>query len=210
MVIEVRLFAMLRERARAGTVEVEVPEGASVGDVIEALGDLVGETPVIAALNREYVGREQTVSAGDELALVPPVSGGVDAIHVRMSEAPLDAAALTELVGRPAAGAVVTFQGVTREVAQLDYEAYGEMALARLRTIAEEVLAATGACAIAIEHRVGRVPLGEPSVVVAASGPHREQAFAAAREGIDRVKAEAPIWKREEGNWVEGNLPSSD
>jgi molybdopterin synthase catalytic subunit len=100
---------------------------------------------------------------------------------------------------------------VTREVARLDYEAYGEMAAGRIARIVEEAVAAHGLCAAAAEHRVGAVPLGEPSVLVAASAPHRPEAFAGAREIIDRVKAEAPIWKREvdgeEGRWVEGTRP---
>jgi molybdopterin synthase catalytic subunit len=111
----------------------------------------------------------------------------------------------------PRAGAVVTFQGVTRDVERLDYEAYEEMASARIAAIVEEALARHGLCAAACEHRVGEVPLSEPSVAVAVSAPHRGEAFAGAREIIDRVKAEAPIWKREveggEGRWVEGARP---
>ena len=97
----------------------------------------------------------------------------------------------------PAAGAVVLFEGVTREVAELDYEAYAEMAEEKLRAIGEEVAAAYGLSAVALEHRTGTVPLGEPSVIVAASAPHRGEAFDGARALIDRVKAEAPIWKVE-------------
>jgi molybdopterin synthase catalytic subunit len=112
----------------------------------------------------------------------------------------------------PAAGAVVVFEGVTREVPELDYEAYVEMAEARLRAIGEEVAAAHGLSAVALEHRVGTVPLSEPSVIVAASAPHRGDAFDGARALIDRVKAEAPIWKVEVGahggrTRVEGTLP---
>ena len=106
---------------------------------------------------------------------------------------------------------MVTFSGVTRDVDKLEYEAYEEMAAERLRSIAAEAVERHGLCAAAVEHRVGDVPLSEPSVVVAASAPHREEAFAGAREIIDRAKAEAPIWKREveggEGRWVEGDLP---
>ncbi len=111
----------------------------------------------------------------------------------------------------PRAGAVVTFQGVTREVERLEYEAYAEMASAKLAEIAAEAIERHGLCAAAVEHRVGDVPLSEPSVAVAASAPHRGEAFAGAREIIDRVKAEAPIWKKEveggEGRWVEGTPP---
>jgi molybdopterin synthase catalytic subunit len=115
-------------------------------------------------------------------------------------------------VSDPRAGAVVTFSGVTREVEKLEYEAYAEMAEERLRAIAGEAVQAHGLCAAAVEHRVGDVPLSEPSVVVAASAPHRGEAFAGAREIIDRAKAEAPIWKREvDGGrraWVEGAEPT--
>jgi MoaE-MoaD fusion protein len=120
-------------------------------------------------------------------------------------------AALSAAVRDPRAGAVVVFEGVTREVPSLDYEAYAEMAVERLRTIGEEEAARHGLCAVALEHRVGTVALSEPSVVVAASAPHRGEAFAGARALIDRVKAEAPIWKVEvtdEGaRRVDGTLP---
>jgi molybdopterin synthase catalytic subunit len=135
------------------------------------------------------------------------VSGGA-APWVRVSEEPLSLESLAERVRDPRAGAVVTFSGVTREVARLDYEAYVEMASERLAEIAGEAVERHGLCAAAVEHRVGEVPLSQPSVIVAASAPHRGEAFAGAREIIDRVKAEAPIWKKEEGErWVEGTRP---
>jgi molybdopterin synthase catalytic subunit len=112
-------------------------------------------------------------------------------------------------VSRAAAGAIVMFCGVTREVERLDYEAYREMAEARIETIVSDCLERHGLQAAAAEHRVGEVALGEPSVAVAVSAPHRAEAFAGAREVIDRIKAEAPIWKREplpDGSmrWVDG------
>jgi MoaE-MoaD fusion protein len=154
------------------------------------------------------------VRAGDEVALVPPVSGGAllgVVRHVRVTGEPLDLAALAGAVRDPRAGAVVLFEGVTREVPELDYEAYAEMATARIEAIAAEEAERHGLCAVAIEHRTGTVPLSQPSVIVAASAPHRGEAFAGARALIDRVKAEAPIWKVEvtpEGRTrVEGTLP---
>jgi molybdopterin synthase catalytic subunit len=114
---------------------------------------------------------------------------------------------LLERVRDERAGAVVTFQGVTREVDVLEYEAYAEMASQRIRDIVSEAWERHDVCRATAAHRVGAVPLSEPSVVVAVSAPHREAAFAAAREIIDRIKAEAPIWKREEGEWVEGTSP---
>ena len=103
---------------------------------------------------------------------------------------------------------MVTFLGVTREVPKLDYEAYVSMAEAKIAAILAEAVARHGLCAAAAEHRVGTVPLSEPSVLVAVSAPHRSEAFAGAREIIDQIKAQAPIWKREEGEWVSGVTPS--
>jgi molybdopterin synthase catalytic subunit len=220
--ISVRLFAGLRERAGADRVEVELPEGASVADLLEAMGTTpVGELAprsCIVALNREYAAADAVVGESDEVALVPPVSGGaLDAASavvrlVAVAGAPLDLAAVSAAVRDPRAGAVVTFEGVTREVEALDYEAYAEMAEAKLRAIGEEEAARHGLCAVALVHRSGRVPLSEPSVIVAASAPHRGEAFAGARALIDRVKAEAPIWKVEltesGARRVEGTLPA--
>ena len=219
MRVSVRLFAGLRERAGGQHVEVELPDGAVVEDLLAAMGS----TPVgplapgqcVVAINREYAPRDEPIREGDEVALIPPVSGGSDVAdrvrEVRVTDEPLDVAALSAAVRDPRAGAVVLFEGVTREVPELEYEAYAEMAAERLRAIGEEEAARHGLCAVALEHRVGVVPLGEPSVVVAASAPHRGEAFAGARELIDRIKAEAPIWKREvdggKGRWVEGKRP---
>jgi MoaE-MoaD fusion protein len=204
--VTVRLFAMLRERAGAGSVTLELPEGARVRDALDSLAGLAEGIPLVMAVNREYASEDQVLAAGDELALIPPVSGGA-APWVRVSAEALSLAPLAERVRDPRAGAVVTFSGVTREVARLDYEAYVEMAEERMAEIAAEAVERHGLCAAAVEHRVGQVPLSEPSVIVAASAPHRGEAFAGAREIIDRVKAEAPIWKKEEGGWIEGTPP---
>jgi molybdopterin synthase catalytic subunit len=212
MEVTVRLFAMLRERAGASEVTVELPDGARVGDALAALGDLAEGMPLVMAVNREYAREDAPLDPGDELALIPPVSGGEAAVaHVRVTSEPLALDPLVARVRDPRAGAVVTFQGVTREVERLDYEAYVEMALTRIEAIVGEAIERHGLCAAAAEHRVGSVSLSEPSVAVAVSAPHRGEAFAGAREIIDRVKAEAPIWKREveggEGQWVEGARP---
>jgi molybdopterin synthase catalytic subunit len=217
MKVSVRLFAGLRERAGAQHVDVEIPEDAVVGDLLAAMGQTpVGELhpgECVVAINREYAGAGEPVRAGDEIALVPPVSGGSgEAVRsVRVTGDPLDVAAVSAAVRDPRAGAVVVFEGVTRDVPELDYEAYAEMALEKLRAIGEQEAARHGLCAVALEHRVGTVPLSEPSVLVAASAPHRGEAFAGARALIDRVKAEAPIWKVEvdgaDRRRVEGSLP---
>ena len=120
---------------------------------------------------------------------------------------PLALEPLVELVSDPRAGAVVTFLGVTREVRELQYEAYAEMAELQIAEIVRRAIERHGLCAAAAEHRVGIVPLSEPSVAVAASAPHRDAAFAGAREIIDEIKARAPIWKKEEGEWVSGATP---
>jgi molybdopterin synthase catalytic subunit len=212
VVVTVRLFAGLRERAGSARVQVELPDGARVADLLAAME--VAPRSCVVAINREYAGESEPVREGDEVALVPPVSGGADVVRrVRIVAEPLDVGALAAAVRDQSAGAVVLFEGVTRDVPELDYEAYVEMAESKLRTIGEEVAAAYGAAAVALEHRVGTVPLSEPSVIVAAAAPHRAEAFNAARALIDRVKAEAPIWKVEvsasgERTRVEGTLPS--
>jgi molybdopterin synthase catalytic subunit len=213
--VTVRLFAQLRERAGRRELELDLPDGAVVGDALRAVGDVAAGIPVVMAVNREYADAQAPLHPGDELALIPPVSGGADAaarradaVHVALSAVPLSAEAVAARVRDPRAGAIVTFQGVTREVPSLEYEAYEEMALDTLRRIAEAAVERHGLCAAAIEHRTGTVPLSEPSVVVAASAPHRDAAFAGARELIDELKARAPIWKREDGEWVPGTVPS--
>ena len=214
MEVTVRLFAVLRERAGKPELTLELPDGARVGDALAELHALAEGVPLVMAVNREYADDERVLDPGDELALIPPVSGGERAAApwVRVSAEPLSLEALAGRVRDSRAGAVVTFQGVTREVERLEYEAYAQMAEERLAAIAAEAVERHGLCAAAVEHRVGVVPLSEPSVIVAVSGPHRDEAFAGGREIIDRVKAEAPIWKKEiEGadeRWVEGRRPS--
>jgi len=209
--VTVRLFAQLRERAGGRReLELDLPEGAVVRDAIAAVGEVASGVPVVMAVNREYADEAAPLHAGDELALIPPVSGGAGpAVHVAVREDALSLDGLVAAVRDPRAGAVVTFTGVTRDVDHLDYEGYVEMAEPAMRRIAEAAVERHGLCAAAVEHRIGRVGLSEPSVVVAVSAPHRGEAFAGAREIIDVVKARAPFWKREEGEWVEGSVPTS-
>jgi MoaE-MoaD fusion protein len=219
MKVRVRLFALLRERAGAEAVEVDLDEGATVADAMERLAEIGGlgealeRMPVRMAVNRDYADAATLLSAGDELALIPPVSGGAD-LHVRVGEEPLSLQELTDAVSRPAAGAVVAFQGMTREVDSLEYEAYREMAEQRIGEILGDCMRRHGLEAAAAEHRTGTVPLGEPSVIVAVAAAHRAEAFAGAREAIDRIKAEAPIWKGEAEagggvRWLEGTPPAT-
>ena len=208
MQVHIRLFAGLRERAGASEVALDLPEGARVADALAELQHVTGDTPVVMAVNQEYADESMALASGDELALIPPVSGGsIGVVHVRVTDEPLTLDPLIERVRDPRAGAVVTFSGVTRGVAQLDYEAYVEMAERKLGQIVEAAIERHGLCAAAAEHRIGVVPLSEPSVTVAASAPHRGEAFAGAREIIDEIKAQAPIWKKEEGEWKAGTTP---
>lgn len=229
MRVTVRLFAMLRERAGSDSVELELADDATVADALRALGrdpalgDLASKLPLRIAVNREYAKAEARIHAGDELAAIPPVSGGAPAPGgppgsaervrlVRVTPEALDPAEVTRRVSDPGAGAIVTFQGTTREVEKLTYEAYAEMAEPRIRAILTECVERHELKAAAAAHRVGDVALGEPSVVVAASAAHRPEAFDGAREAIDRIKGEAPIWKKEiaaggDEAWVEGTLP---
>jgi molybdopterin converting factor subunit 1 len=205
MTVRVRLFAILRERLGSDSVEIELPAGATVEDALAELargelGELLQKLPVQMAVNRDYAEPSTPLASGDELALIPPVSGGAP-FHVRVTPEALSLDALAAAVNRPEAGAVVCFQGMTREVAELEYEAYREMAEERIEAILRECAERHGLAAAAAEHRTGTVPLGEPSVIVAVSAAHREEAFAGAREAIDRIKAEAPIWKREGETW---------
>jgi molybdopterin synthase catalytic subunit len=220
--ITVRLFAVLREHAGTRQLTLDLPQGSTVADAIAALreGPLAGlseRARFVTALDREYVEEGERLRAGSELALVPPVSGGAatdEAVRkVAISTGPLDVEAARLLVADPRCGATVVFTGTTREVPSLEYEAYEEMAIETMRRLADEAVRRHGLVAVAVEHRIGSVPLMEPSIVIAASAPHRQEAFEGARHLLDQVKANAPIWKREhpeegEPRWVEGNLPT--
>jgi len=195
--VSVRLFAGLRERA--GTARVEVADVAQVGDVWAKLG--LGDEPtgLLYAVNREYAGPDDALHDGDEVALIPPVSGGA----FRLSGEPLDLQAAVAEVASDDAGAVATFVGTVRrssrgrDVLHLEYEAFEEMAEPMLVRLATELEAKHGLCKVAIHHRVGRVEIAEASVVIAVSAPHRAAALEACREAIDTLKATIPLWKKE-------------
>lgn len=211
MRVQIRLFASLKERAGTESLTLELPDGASVGDALRELTGVTGGVPAVLAVNREYASESTRLHADDELALIPPVSGGtVGSVHVAISPEPLAVEAITTRVTDARAGAVVTFLGVTREVPALEYEAYAEMAQAKIEAIATAAAERHGLCAVAVEHRVGTVALSEPSVVIAVSAAHRAEAFAGAREIIDALKVSVPIWKREEGEWVAGTVPEPE
>jgi MoaE-MoaD fusion protein len=192
----VRLFAGLRERA--GWSEREV-EAGNVAEVWAQLG--LGEEPdgLLYAVNKRYADRDTPLADGDEVALIPPVSGGA----FRLTGEPIDPADVIRAVSDPQAGGIATFIGTTRmqsrgrTVHYLDYEAYGGMAEDVMAEIAAELKRKHELCEIAITHRVGRVDIGEPSVVIAVSAPHRAAALAACKEAIDTLKATVPLWKKE-------------
>ncbi len=179
----------------------------------EASGDS-GTARIAVVSKRDYASVETQLHAADELALIPPISGGAGPlIHARVTSEPLSLDALARAVSDATAGAVVTFQGMPREIGRLDYEAYTEMAQERIASILGDCAERHGLTAAAAEHRIGSVPALEASVIVAVSAPHRAEAFAGAREVLDRIKAEAPIWKVEVGadgsaTRVQGVLPS--
>jgi molybdopterin synthase catalytic subunit/molybdopterin converting factor small subunit len=197
--ITVRLFAGLRELAGTGRQELELPEPASVDDVLPALE--LGPEPagLLYAVNRAYADRETELSEGDEVALIPPVSGGA----FRLTEGPVNLTSVVVAVVDERAGAIATFLGTVRaqsrgrDVIALEYEAYAEMAEEVMAQIAAEVEERYELCKVAITHRLGRVEVGETSVAIAVSAPHRHDALAACRDVIDTLKERVPLWKKE-------------
>jgi MoaE-MoaD fusion protein len=197
MRVAVRLFAGLRERA--GWAQRELADVERVADVWPRL-ELGAEPPgLLYAVNKEYAPRDRLLSDGDEVALIPPVSGGA----FRLSESSLDLGAVLDEVRDERAGAVATFVGTTRVVSRgrtvlhLDYEAYPGMAEKVMAELGDTLLGKYELCAVAIHHRVGRVGIGEPSVAIAVSAPHRADALAACKEAIDTLKETVPLWKKE-------------
>jgi molybdopterin synthase catalytic subunit len=200
MRIEVRLFAGLRERAGVASRSVELPDGARVSDVWAAFPEL-GDEPagVLYARNMEYVDRDDALGDGDELALIPPVSGGA----FRLTEAPIELEEVVREAASDEAGAIATFVGTTRvhsrgrTVTHLEYEAYEGMAEQEMERIAADLKRRYELCEVAIAHRVGRVGIGDTSVVIAVSAPHRADALAACKDAIDTLKETVPLWKKE-------------
>lgn len=195
--IRVRVFAGLRERA--GWSATEIDPVATVADVWPALG--LGDEPagLLYAVNQEYADRDRELADGDEVALIPPVSGGA----FLLSEDPLDPSAAVAEVSDAGAGAVATFIGTTRESSRgrsvlfLEYEGYGGMAEKVMAELADGLKARHDLCEVAIHHRTGRVDIGGISVVIAVSAPHRAAALAACAEAIDTLKETVPLWKKE-------------
>ena len=196
MSVRVRLFAGLRERA--GWSEREV-EAASVADVWPALGLGAEPAGLLYAVNQEYAKKDRALNDGDEVAVIPPVSGGA----FRLVEGPLDLGAVIAEVEDERAGAIATFQGTVRrqsrgrQVIALEYEAYEGMAEKVMAEIADGVKERYDLCDIGIAHRLGRCEIGEVSVAIAVSAPHRQDALSACRDVIDELKERVPLWKKE-------------
>ena len=211
--ISVLFFAVLRERAGTQSVVIEAVQNMTVDEAVAAArkaapNDPQPGTSVMMALNSEYVRGDQVVKAGDEIALIPPVSGGSNDIRtdldwVFITPDQLDEKPLTEFVTTGNDGAVVTFLGVTRDhnegrnVEYLDYEAYQPMAENKIAEIIVEMRAKWELGKIAIAHRTGRVDIGETSMVVAVGSAHRRPAFESALYFVDRLKEIVPVWKKE-------------
>lgn len=210
MQIQLRYFAAVREIMNAGKQTIELSEGATVQD---ALDQLTSSEPRLAPLNKaimlmvnqEYVSGDSELHDGDELALIPPVSGGneVDAGRFKITPDPLSIESVTSLVQRNDAGAVSIFVGTVRDnargrsVTALDYEAYESAATKFLHQIGTEISERWPGAESAIWHRTGLLQVGEASVVIATSSAHRDEAFAASRYAIERIKQIVPIWKKE-------------
>ncbi|MGA0122951.1 MAG: molybdenum cofactor biosynthesis protein [Gaiellales bacterium] len=203
--VDVRLFAGLRERAGVGRRALEVDDGTPVARIWDLL-DLGERPPGIAfAVNRAYVDGDHLLADGDEVALIPPVSGGADAprVGVRVQAEPLDIADLHARANDPRAGAQAAFTGTVRnrtgakDVLRLEYEAYEEMAVEELERIARRAAADHDLVAVEIAHRTGVVLPGEASVVIVSTARHRPSALAATQWIIEQLKASVPIWKRE-------------
>ena len=199
MKVAVRLFAGLRELAGTRSVELDLPEGAVAADVWPALA--LGDEPrgLLVAVNKSYAAGTTVLGEGDEVALIPPVSGGA----FKLSELPLALDDAVREVASDDAGAIATFTGTTRarsrgrEVVRLEYEAYEGMAEAEMERIAADLKERHSLIEVAIHHRVGVVGIGETSVVIAVSSAHRADALAACAEAIDTLKGSVPLWKKE-------------
>lgn len=219
--IRVRAFALARQIVGTAELALELPAGSTVADLLDrleadcpALGPHLGH--IITSINQNYAGRTEQLSSGDEVAIFPPVSGGCEMTHAAISEEPIDYGVLVELVTEPGAGAVVSFAGVVRDsnlgrpVDYLEYEAYPEMAVAKLRQVVAEARERWPKIRrVAVVHRVGHLEPGETAVLIAVGAPHRDDgAFEATRFIIDRIKEIVPIWKKEGwsdgARWLEG------
>ncbi len=210
MRVRLRYFAILREALGRSEETREVADETTAGELFDLIAAEVPrlsglKRSVMLMVNQDYVSADHPLRDGDELALIPPVSGGSDAggRRFRVTTDPLDAREVEALVSDAASGAIVTFTGTVRDnargkgVTALDYEAYPPAAEKMLERIGEEIRERWGIERVAIVHRYGLLQVGEASVVIAVSSAHRDEAFAACRYAIERIKEIVPIWKKE-------------
>jgi len=211
MKIRVRLFASVKDIIGRREVVLELPEGTTASELLHRLAvdhpRLHALMPsLLLAVNREYVESTRVLRDGDEVAFIPPVSGGSDLYEV--NESPLSLDALIVAVRQNTSGAVATFLGIVREFARgrqvsyLEYDAYPEMATATMRQIGEQIRQRWPVDRIAMIHRIGRLTIGEASIAIAIASPHRREALEACAFAIERVKEIVPIWKKEV--WTDG------
>jgi molybdopterin synthase catalytic subunit len=212
--ITVKFFGPARTIAGEAAIQFDIADGETVGAVAGRLAQRyprLGETlGVRLAVNRAYVPLNQPLAQGDEIAVIPPVSGGAPEFTVALTRDPIDIAALERNLQSHAAGAIVTFAGTVRadraegkSLLALDYEAYEEMAVEQMAAIREKSLAQFGILSASVVHRLGRLQLGEASIAVVVASAHRAEAFDACRWIVDRVKADVPIWKKDV--WSDGS-----
>ena len=211
MQVQVLYFAVFRERLGRSEEPLELAAGATVGDAIDALA---ARHPPIAqlrgrfriAVNQDFVGDDQTLADGDELALIPPVAGGASEApcrHVELTDRTLSLDRCIDAVRGAGRGGIVTFTGMVRlhshgaTIDHLEYEAYAPMAVKVMTQLCDEIEAEIAGTRVAVEHRVGHLAIGDVAVVIAAAAPHRAEAFTACRAMIDRLKDRVPIWKKE-------------
>ncbi len=208
MQVQLRYFAIVREKLGRAEESRHIESGTTAGELFDQLAkDYPALVPMKRAtmlmVNQEYVPANHVLADGDEVAFIPPVSGGTGVALFRVQAEPLDAREVEAAVADPASGAIVTFTGTVRDnargqaVTALDYEAYAPAAEKMLAQIGEEIRERWGIDRVAVVHRVGRLEVGEASVVIAVSSPHRGEAFAACEYTIERLKAIVPIWKKE-------------
>lgn len=209
MRVQVRLFAICRERTGKDLIELSFDTAeVSVSDVLKALeAKEPSLTPLLpstrVALNQTFSSLNQRVSDGDEMALIPPVSGGSGVVLSEVRETTLSLSEVEAAVRGPQIGAICTFLGTVRDhtgphsVEALSYEAYAEMAEKVMRTIGAEVCEKHPSARVAILHRIGLLKVGEASVAIAVASPHRAEAFDGCRHIIERLKEDVPVWKKE-------------
>ena len=232
MKVSVRLFAGLHELVGRREIELELADGATVADLRDELASrhpavVPVMSTLVCAVNEEYAPNDHRLSPNDKVALIPPVSGGSSAgggpapgggasgDRFQVTQAPLDPQRLVDMVRRDESGAVALFYGVVRNHSQgrrvlyLEYDAYPSMAVKKMRQVAEEVRSRWSITDMAISHRIGRLEIGETSLLVAVSAPHRREAFEACHHAVDRIKDIVPVWKKEVWEsgqaWAEGH-----